>query len=165
MCYKKSDVQMHSDGFRPANPAVNVKAYSFPGTGLVVKAFGCSEDIAERALGWAFNTRAADFWEGVQSVADETCGGKACSEGRRSGWAVVHGLSDVDDWDAVALGKWRAFEKRVLALVNDACSWEQVREDIESNRWAEPNAEEYNFVDHSGKTVCLADVERCAHCG
>lgn len=36
---------------------------------------------------------------------------KVWPAGRSGGWAVVEGLPDVDDWDAVMLAKWARFEK------------------------------------------------------
>ena len=36
-------------------------------------------------------------------------------EGRSGGWLVVNGLPELDSWDAVALSKWRKFERYVLA--------------------------------------------------
>lgn len=39
--------------------------------------------------------------------------------GRSGGWLEVSGLPPVDEWDAVALGRWRRFERMVLAEVAD----------------------------------------------
>lgn len=47
-------------------------------------------------------------------------------EGRSGGWLVVGGLPDLHDWDAIALGRWRRFEKMVRSLVADhprAVAW------------------------------------------
>jgi hypothetical protein len=32
-------------------------------------------------------------------------------EGRSGGWAVVYGLPDIEEWDAVLLARWRKFER------------------------------------------------------
>jgi hypothetical protein len=77
---------------------------------------------------------------------------------------VVDGLPDLEAWTAPDLGKWARFEKAIRAEIADLCSPETIVSDIEANRWAEENAEEYNFVDGSAGTRCLADVPRCAHC-
>lgn len=164
MGYTKDSVQMHSDGPRPANPAINIKAHAFGDVAAVVARFNCSEAVAERALQWAFQAAQQLFWEDAQGWADETCGGVVYGEGRSGGWAVVHNLPDVEDWDAPTLAKWRSFEKMCKDTVEGLCSEDKILEGIGSNRWAEENAEEFNFVDKDGKTVCLADVPRCAHC-
>lgn len=165
--YTKSDVQTHSDGYRPSNPAVNVKAYNFAHGGDVAEHFGCSDKVAERALEFAWNVASRSFWEDLQELADH-CLGKGYnvySEGRSSGWVVVHNMPDIENWDAVLLGKWRSFEKACKDAVAYLSSWDQVRDDIGANRWAEENAEEYNFFEEAdGSSICFADVSRCAHC-
>ena len=44
---------------------------------------------------------------------------KVYSDGRSGGWLVVHGLPDVESWDAIDLGRWAKFEKMIRGLVDD----------------------------------------------
>lgn len=41
------------------------------------------------------------------------------SEGRQGGWCVVHGLPDIEEWDAIALGRWARFAKGVTAIAQE----------------------------------------------
>lgn len=166
---KKNDVETHNtSGYHgPEYPAVNVKVYCHHFAGKVEDKFDCTEDVAERALRWQFDAAAQRFWEDVQSWADECFdnGTTVYSAGRGNGWAVVTGLPSLDSWDAIQLGKWARFAKMCHREVDFLTSEEYILEDIEANRWAEKNAEEYNFFDAAdGRTTCLADVSRCAHC-
>jgi hypothetical protein len=166
MSYSRGDVETHRIGYGDRRlPAVNVKARSFPSLSDVVVRFKCSVEVADRALRWAFEMAQEVFWEDVKELVSEHFPGAECwSEGRQGGWLVVEGLGSIDEWDAIALGAWRRFEKDVKGMVADACNTEQRLTDIEANRWAEENAERYNFFDRDGETICLADVERCLHC-
>lgn len=40
-------------------------------------------------------------------------------EGGQGGWAVVHGLPSIEDWDAVMLARWRSFENKLKAGANN----------------------------------------------
>lgn len=171
MKYTKQDVEFHSDGYgQTAHPAVNVKVRNFGNNkgvsecGAVMAAFKCSEAVAEKACEFAFDSACRAFWDGAQDVADEAFGkgvAKVYQEGRSGGWLVVHGLPDLESWDAVMLGKWRKFEREIKADVADHTSWEYAEDAIRANRWAEEGAFQYNFIDGpDGKVLCFADLEK-----
>jgi len=167
--YTKDEVQMHSDGWSRANPAVNVKVY---GRTLcvadVVNQFGCSEEQAEQAIQFAWESAQEAFWDDWTS--EETIesyfpyiGAKAYGEGRSDGWLAVHNLPDVETWDAIMLSGWREFEKDVLADVKRCASKEQILDAIAANEWHKEGSERYNFCDtEDGKTVCIADLKQQA---
>lgn len=160
---KREDVEFHSDGHgRGGNPAINVKCYSFGGK-LTAKELGCSDATFERAMGFAWDAACQAFWERAQERAKELFpNGKLYSEGCSAGWAVIHGLPDVETWDAVALGKWASFARWCREEIAYMTSRETVKSNIEANRWAEEGAEAYNFCDDGGKTVCMVDLKRDA---
>ena len=160
---KKSEIQFHSAGFgRQSHPAVKVKCYNFA-RGLDVAAeFKCDEATAERALEFAWKSECEDFWEQAQELAEYNLGPGVTiySEGRSSGWLVVHGLPDVETWDAIAVNRWFRFVRGVEADIAYRTSATNVREAIAANRWAEPDAEAYNFVyTADGQTLCIADLK------
>ena len=167
--YTREDVETHSTGGigGPYLPAVNVKYYGRSHADAVAERFKCSKEVAQRACNWAWEMACESFWDCVQDTAEWALGAgvKVWQAGRSGGWAVVEGLPELESWDAVQLAKWRRFEKACKADVEYRTSQEAVLEDIEANRWAEENAEAYNFIDKKdGETVCLADVPRCTHC-
>ncbi len=166
---KKDEVEKHNvhNHGGPYFPAVNVKHYGSGHGSKVQEKFSCTEEVAERALQWQWEACCKMFWEDIQEWAKECFGPrvKVWSAGRSSGWAVVEGLPDLDDWNAIQLGKWAKFAKMCSREIEYLASEEVIIEDIEANRWAEENSEQYNYTDkRDGKTVCLADVPRCAHC-
>jgi hypothetical protein len=60
-------------------------------------------------------------WEDLQQEAEEIWPDnsvKVYSEGRSGGWAAVAGLSDVEDWDAIDLARWRRFERYARATAD-----------------------------------------------
>lgn len=165
---RKDDVETHSlHYYGPKLPAVNVKHYgSFYGD-EVQERFGCTEEVAERALRWQSYSSCETFWEDIQELAKQCFGDgvEVYPAGRIGGWAVVEGLPDLKDWDAVQLGRWAKFAKMCCREAAYRTSLDVIMEDIDANRWAEENSEEYNYIDKGdGETVCLADVPRCAHC-
>ena len=162
---RKTDVLFHSDGFRPGNPAIKVKCYHFgPSAEAVAARFGCDKATASKAVEYAWEMACEDFWRQVPEIVAELFPGAECySEGRCSGWLVVHGLPDVGGWDAVMLGKWAKLRRLVASEIKWRASDEQVLEDIEANQWAKPGAERYNFVDdEEGHTSCIADLKTAA---
>ena len=169
MGYRKSDVQTHNAGGYngPRYPAVNVKCYDWPDIDASIERFKCSRETAERAAQWAWESAQEQFWEIETEYATEHFGRgvDAYSAGRSGGWLVVMGLPDIEYWDALDLAKWRGFESGVKRSVKAWAELEPILDTIDANRWAEENSERYNFTDKDGATVCLADVERCAHCG
>jgi hypothetical protein len=61
-------------------------------------------------------------FEYLQGLAEEIWpfyGVKVYAEGRSGGWAVVSGIGDVDEWNAVDLAKWRRFERFAKAEAAD----------------------------------------------
>jgi hypothetical protein len=155
--YTKSDVDTHG---REALPAVNVKVHYFGG-GLSADDFGCTEDVFETALEYAFMSAQEAFWyDDAPALAKHRLGPYVTihSEGRSGGWLVVSGLDDVDDWDAVTLNKWALFERDIQREVAYRSSKDVVREDILANRWAEDGAKLFNFAtDADGQDYCLLD--------
>ncbi len=168
---KKCDVKTHNSGGcgGPYYPALNVKIYTPPVTSeTVAQRFGCSEGVAERALQWQHESAREMFWGDVQEWVVEVFGKGAqrFSAGRSGGWLIVEGLGAVEDWDAIALSRWCRFAAGVARDIAGRLDADCILEDIEANRWAEENAEQYNYCDtKEGETVCLADIPRCAHCG
>ncbi len=164
--YTKDDVQLHYERGK-GSPAVNVKVYGPYLAGKVQDRFGCSEEVAEKALGFAFDSACRRFWEeDAQDLADHYFAKygkvKVYSEGRSSGWLVTYDLPDVEEWDGVLLNRWALFAKAIRQAVDWLNSWEYVEEEIAANRWAEDGAHEYNFAEKSdGSTVCLVDVCPC----
>lgn len=133
MRYRKTDVQT-----RGGNPAVDVKVRGYwrrvplpldlgSCDGVAVKthpAFthDAAEPFMESHGAAAFECICQDFWEMVQDQARDFLKRpvRVYSEGRSGGWAVVHGLPDVDTWNAVDLARWRRFELWCEAQANDA---------------------------------------------
>lgn len=138
--FRKSDVQFHSDGYRAAHPAVNIKVknpYLWEHVDKAKKEFECSEETAEKTLNWAFDSGCEQFWDWAQQQADELFGPciKVWQEGRSGGWLIVEGLPRWDDWDAIDLMYWYRFQKRIKEAVKFYSSWEYLKETIEGNPW------------------------------
>ena len=133
---RKDEVQFHSDGYRDGHPAINVKVYSYPTPELarqVAEEHGEDperfaayvEREVERGYPSAY-TAAEEFavedaYEMAQTEADEIFEEhtvKLYSEGRSGGWLVVHGLPEIEDWDAVLLAKWGKFNRYVRDYVD-----------------------------------------------
>lgn len=126
---RKSEVEFHSDNWAgPSRPAVNVKVYARVDS---EEAIGAARDylgpeLDPRFEGWylerleddGFTEHYWEFaieaaWEQLQSEAEYIWGAgvKVYSEGRSGGWAVVDGLEDFEQWDAIELNKWARFAK------------------------------------------------------
>ena len=176
MKFKKTDIEIHSDGYgyHGGNPDVNVKVYRVDcDTSDIVEKFGCSEAQAQKALNFAFESACESFWD---YWADTTGGNEngltgsseyayfpgerveVYSEGRSAGWLVVHGLPPVEDWDAIMVSRWAKFQKDVLADVHHRLHKETMLEDIEANEWWKERSSRYNFSETDKGNVCLADV-------
>jgi hypothetical protein len=166
--FTKDDIETHSEGYgRNSLPAINVKAYDFPSSWKVAEHFKCSEEIAQQALTYAFEHAQEMFWEQASEDIDGYFPGhggcEVFSEGRSGGWLVVKGLPDISEWDAILVSRWGKFERDMQSAVKDFCSWDNVIEDIEANRWAEEGAERYNFIQRADKSiVCIADANQAA---
>jgi hypothetical protein len=123
--YTREDVDRSYHQGHHGDPMVNVKVYGDLRDGF---AQFCEEEVdfdprftqewveenlSDETLEGYFQFACESEWEYAQGYAEEIFGGhvKVYGAGRSSGWAVVTGLGDVDEWDAVALAKWRKFEK------------------------------------------------------
>jgi len=83
---------------------------------------------------------------------------KTWQEGRSGGWLVVDGLRPLKTWDAIDLMKWYRFQKAIKAAIKDLFEWENVKELVSANRWAEPGSQRYNFFQmKNGQIMCLCD--------
>ena len=88
---------------------------------------------------------------------------KVYAEGRSGGWLVVDGLPSVDTWDAVALGRWRRFERYVRAAVDDfprAVAWLVCANTYRAEREAE-DAERARQIER-GRAIVGAWADRYA---
>lgn len=137
--YSRADVTTHPRGYGYGMvPAVNVKVYDGPDD--VSDADWESIRQAEAGgdprftRGWVkahvnddammdlFNDACEGNWELIQSDAEWIFDGyrvKVHAEGRSGGWAIVGGLPDLDDWDAVLLAKWRKFARFARGVADD----------------------------------------------
>jgi hypothetical protein len=159
---KKSDVTVRYER-GVYRPAINVKVYKLGlDAGTLADERKCARATAEQALQFAFDSQQQQFWEQIEETAREIFGShiRVFSDGRSSGWLVLHNLPDVETWDAVALGKFAKFEKLVRADIAWRTSAETLREDIDANEWCKPGAELYNFVDTPNGPRCIADMKQ-----
>jgi hypothetical protein len=130
---RKADVEMHSDGYgRGSVPAVNVKVYcwDFP-SGVdwsnvdAPEGFTADwivEHLSDEDVEHYFTFACESAWEDLQSDAEYIFGDYNVtveSQGRSGGWAVVDGLPDFEEWDAVLLAKWARFAKWARAMADD----------------------------------------------
>ena len=65
------------------------------------------------------------------------------SEGRQGGWCVVHGLPDIETWDAIALGRWARFEKEIKQIAHEAYPYDFIWH-LHENDWDVVLAERQN---------------------
>lgn len=158
--YRKEDIETHSERYGGSRPAVNVKVYHFDHQLKVVDHFKCSEEVAEQALNFVFTFAQERFWEDAPEWASEIFGShvKVYSEGRSGGWLVVHNLPPIEEWNAIMVSKWARFEKMVKSEIEYCTAWEQVREDIECNEWAQDDAEQFNFIDTAQGVRTVAEL-------
>lgn len=128
---RKADIQFHSDGYRAARPAVNVKVYKGIET-VDFKQFHdeaddgftlewIRENVSDERLDSALEWACERAWEQVETDAQQIFGShvKVYSEGRSGGWAVVEGLPDFGSWDAIMVGKWARFARRARSIADD----------------------------------------------
>lgn len=139
---KKSQIETHSDGFRPSHPAVNVKDRSPYILPKLMAHFRCCEATALSAHETAFRWHQESFWDSAQEQADHHLGAgfKIYSEGRQGGWLVVHGLPEVETWDAIRVSAWSRFAKAIRAEVDYQTGFEAIRDTIEANDLAPADA-------------------------
>jgi hypothetical protein len=160
---KKSDIEVHSDR-GAGHPAINVK---YHGNGFMLKEkvmeqFKCSEPCAEKALEYAWNMAQRDFWEDAEElVKDIFPEGKMYSEGRSGGWLTVHGLPDVDTWDAIMVSRWSKLDKGIQNSMKCFTDAKYILENIERNQWYLDGSEEYNFKElKDGTRICIAEMKQ-----
>ena len=128
--YSRDDVQTH---YGPDRPAVNIKVYRSVWDDAVWSEFERDADPDEDFAQWMQDNISdeqldACFWNvcewGVEYLTGWATGSDAAGDrlfpdhdvrieqdGRSGGWLVVKGLPDLEDWDAVLLGRWRKFER------------------------------------------------------
>jgi hypothetical protein len=161
---KKSGIELHADRFgAQPHPAVNVKVRGLPSADRIAGHFGCSAQVATRALEFAFESAQERFWEQAEAVAAEIFAGWPCrvySEGRSGGWLAVHGLPEVESWDAMMVSKWARLAEWCRNEIADGLAENSLVEEIEAYHWHKEGAEKFNFIDgKNGVVVCLADLK------
>lgn len=135
--YTRDNVETHCQGYYgPQLPAVNVKvrggleSVSLPlDLGQVSEDGGATftpvttpedftrewlEGLPEEATGALWEWALESGWEMLRADAAEIFSAydiEVWAEGRSGGWAVVSGLPEIEEWDAVLLAKWRRFER------------------------------------------------------
>lgn len=148
--YTRKNVDTHRLGYSYNRaPAVFVKNRNYVDADDVVRKFGCSQKTAEQALEYAWESACEVFWSmDAPQIVEDSFGkyAKFNSEGRSSGWLVVTSLPPIEEWDAIALGRWRSFENRIRREVDYLTSAEWILDAIEANGWAEPDERDQNEV-------------------
>jgi hypothetical protein len=158
--YSRDDVETHADGFGPIRPAVNVKVYGSlesawaefvkdeePDEGFTLE--WIRENVSDESLDAIFWNTCENEFEYLASYAtsDEDAIFPASQygrvtierEGRSGGWAVVDGLPDIEEWDAVLLARWRKFERVAKDIA--AGIMVQVLSSVYINEWEWQRAE------------------------
>ena len=160
--YTKDDVQTHYGSDRPA---VNVKVYGSirdlkvwdafrrdegPDDGFTLEWIeeNVSDEQVESTF-WHCCEFEFEYLEGWATGSDE--GGDPLFpddsvsleiDGRSGGWIVVHGLPDIEEWDAVRLARWRKFE-RIARDIADGIPVQMLSSlYINEYEWAKDEAEE-----------------------
>jgi hypothetical protein len=98
-----------------------------------------TEHVAEKK--WSATTHSMRFTG--ETVPRKRYHAQVYSEGRSGGWCVVHGLADIESWDAIALGRWARFAKVVKEIAHEGYpygfiwnlhehEWETVRTEREN---------------------------------
>jgi hypothetical protein len=162
---KKGDVEIYRDR-GSEYPSINVKHYGSFDSDKVVDKLKCSEEQAEKALQFAWESACSAFWEDVEGYAIEVWGSgrvKVYGLGRSGGHLCVYGLPSVESWDAVELGRWAKFEKMVKAELKNRTDPEAIMEDIEMNEWYKDGSEQYNFFEgKDGVSNSIPDLKAAA---
>jgi len=123
--YTRDDVELryvHGEHY----PTVNVKVYTGPREAWRDWAryetdadprFSeewVEENISDEYLDGLFWRTCEWEWEQIEQDLEEVYPGQRLSverHGRCGGWAVVRGLDSVEEWDAIAVARWRRFER------------------------------------------------------
>lgn len=77
-----------------------------------------NSETAQTAWDWACEDGYEQATDIARKVFDER-GIMVFALGRSGGHLCVEGLPDIDDWDAIALGKWRSYATQVEAIRRD----------------------------------------------
>jgi hypothetical protein len=161
--YSRDSVETHNEHYGKVRPAVNVKVYHLPSAFKISDHFKCSEEIAEKAGGFAFDSACEQFWSEAQGIFDDVYGPHVAtiySEGRSGGWLVVDGLDSIENWSLMQLNKWHSFESRIKAEIKYRTSQEVIFEDIEANEWTKDGAEPFNFIQfEDGHSESIPDLK------
>lgn len=158
---KKCWIKTRYERGRGRVPSLNVKIRQFA-PGLTAEAVNCDADQFEKAKELAFNAAQLQFWEGAQETAELHLGNAVTvyQEGRSGGHLIVEGLNDVETWNAILVSAWGRFVSAIESKIAELCETERTKENILANRWNEPGAEAYNFMDRKdGSTVCLSEMK------
>ena len=168
--FRKEDIETHAEGYSgPSLPAVNVKVYRSMTAKDVAEANDMAlgddrftlewieENLDDRDMDTWFRATCEDGWENLHTDAEEVFGTgvKVYAEGRSGGWAVVHGLPEVETWDTIMVSKWAKFAKWARATA-DAVP-EMMAELIAINVFEQWATEQDN-------PKRLADGSACPHC-
>lgn len=143
--YSRENVQTHSQGYYgPQLPAVDVKVRgSWRDVSLPLDLGQVSEDggatfqpvttpegfsrewlegLPEDMQSALWERALESGWESLRGYVAECFPNdnvSVCAEGRSGGWAVVTGLPEIEEWDAVLLARWRKFERLARAEADD----------------------------------------------
>jgi hypothetical protein len=162
---KKSEIETHSDGYRPSNPAINVKVRRMGITvAQVAEHFQCTQSIAQRAMDFAFESAQVQFWEQAKEFVADVFGSGVTvySEGRSGGWLTLHGLPSIESWDALMVSKYARVANWCQTEIEYRGCRDNVIDDIDANQWAKPGAEQYNFITTAQGDRCIADLKQAA---
>ena len=156
------DVETYRDHGK-VYPSINVKHYNWPYSGISKHFTNADEKDIEKASGYAFDSARERFWEDAQELAEhlftwQTV--KVYAMGRSGGHLAVDGIGIPEEWDQDELELWQEFEKGIKENIEYACSLEPIIDSIEANRWIEPMAERFNFIDTDKGTFCIADIRQ-----
>lgn len=155
MTYRKDDVQRSYHSGHSGDPMANVKVHTtqreaweqFRADFPEAAEEGFTEEwydanVTDEQVDSLFWFICEARWEDLQSDAEEIFGRgvKVYSAGHSGGWAVVEGLGDVDDWDAVQLAKWRKWERFARDTANYVMS--EILVSLYLNEWEAFRADE-----------------------
>lgn len=137
--YSKADVTFHSDGVgRRANPAINVKVrnWGYHDVDLMRDEPALDLEQCDAIIQSVYERHAVRFWDNAKLQVEILFGRgyTVYQEGRSGGWMVVHGLPDVEEWDAVMLGKWRSLESWAERYIKTLCSEGEIKTTIRVGR-------------------------------
>jgi hypothetical protein len=129
---RKSDVETYYDRGGRYLPSVNVKVNNawqwYKYAYHVARSEGdarpddatrfaewCERHAEDEKLEWLFEAECESGWESASCDLDNVWGYgnglKVEGRGRSGGHLVVIGLPDIDEWDAIALGRWARYAK------------------------------------------------------